>query len=98
MKKGIAFVSLLFLVVFIITFAIKNYQSIVVSYYFDLSWAAPLFVILFIAFGAGLVCGYLFAIKSVLLTKKDLWQARRKADRNQSINAELDHSTAKDAI
>ena len=68
----------LLLLAFSITLNIKNSELITVNYYFDFSWSAPLAVVLGLAFILGVALGVCLTGMSLLRSKWQTRQTKRK--------------------
>lgn len=71
----LAFVVLLFG----ISFALNNTDSVTVTYYFGLDWSGSLSWLLVVTLAAGALLGVLFTIGWVIRAKSQAAQARREA-------------------
>lgn len=80
------------------TFAIKNSHIVTVSYYFGVNWLLPLSVLLFIVFVAGIVCGYLASLKTVIRMQRMVTVARNEARQAEQEVSNLRSLPLKDAI
>lgn len=63
-------------------FALNNQQAIAVNFFFGAFWNAPLVLVVFAVFSAGLVLG-------VLLMMPHWWKKRKQIRRSRSLNASL---------
>ncbi len=70
MKKLLYLFFFLLLAVFALTINLKNPQSVVLNYYFDLSWEGPLVLVLTATFLLGLLFGWIFMSMSVIKNKR----------------------------
>ena len=66
----------LFLALF--SFALKNTEPAVVSYYFGFEWRAPLVFVLLAFFAAGIAAGLLASLGLVFRQRRELSALRRK--------------------
>ncbi len=71
----LAFIVLLFG----ISFALNNNESVAVSYYFGLDWSGSLSWLLVVTLAAGALLGVLFTLGWVIRAKRQAAQARREA-------------------
>lgn len=71
----LAFIVLLFG----ISFALNNTESVTVSYYFGLDWSGSLSWLLVVTLAAGALLGVLFTLGWVIRAKRQAAQARREA-------------------
>lgn len=71
----LAFVVLLFG----ISFALKNTETVTVTYYFGLDWSGSLSWLLVITLAAGALLGVLFTLGWVIRAKRQAAHARREA-------------------
>lgn len=69
----------LVVLVFGISFALNNTDSVTVTYYFGLDWSGSLSWLLVITLAAGALLGVLFTIGWVIRAKRQAAQARRDA-------------------
>ena len=68
------------LVIFLIllAFAAKNVNPVTLNFYFDLSWQAPLVVVLFGSFAAGAVFGLVAMLMALLRQRHEIARLRRE--------------------
>ncbi len=68
------------LIVFIllIAFAAKNAEPVMLRFYFDLAWQAPLVVLLFAFFAAGALFGILALLGTLLRQRREIGTLRRR--------------------
>jgi len=59
-----------FLLVFL--FMVRNTDMVTVHYYLGGKWQAPLFLVLAIAFGAGVACGLLAALARIFRQRREI--------------------------
>lgn len=78
MKKLLYVVVLVIVVLFGLTFTLKNPQSVEVGYYFGLQWSGPLSLLLVVTGGVGVVIGFLASLSLVVRVQRRLAQARRE--------------------
>lgn len=89
MKFFIYLLLALIVLLFGISFALKNPQSVDVSWYFGLDWSGSLSWLLVITLCVGAVLGVLFTIGWVFKAKRRAAQARREATRLEREAASL---------
>ena len=65
----------LFLVVFL--FMVKNTDTVTVHYYLGAEWQAPLFLVLAIAFGAGVALGLMACLGRIFRQRREIAALRR---------------------
>lgn len=65
--------------VFGISFALKNTDSVTVQYYFGLDWSGSLSWLLVVTLAVGALLGVLFTLGWVIRAKRQAAQARREA-------------------
>jgi uncharacterized integral membrane protein len=68
----------LFLVVFL--FMVKNTDVVTVHYYLGGAWQAPLFLVLAIAFGAGVALGLAACLGRIFRQRREIVALRRSLD------------------
>lgn len=61
-----------------ISFAYKNAEVVELRYYFGLSWATPLAVMVLVAFALGVGAGFLASLRMVVQMQRQLVQARKE--------------------
>jgi uncharacterized integral membrane protein len=64
---------------FLLAFAAKNVDPVTLNFYFDLSWQAPLVVVLFGFFAAGAVFGVIAMLMALLRQRREIGRLRREA-------------------
>lgn len=87
MKIFIYLLLALIVLLFGISFALKNAQAVAVSYYFGLDWSGSLSILLVITLVIGAFLGVLFTLGWVIKAKGQAAHARREA-------AQLDREAA----
>jgi len=65
-------------VLFGITFAIKNPQVVELHYYFGLEWKGSVALIMIVVLAIGTLLGYLAGLKTIMRMRRDLQQARKE--------------------
>ena len=60
------------LFVLVLTFAVKNTESVTVRYYLGTEWQAPLILVLLIAFCAGAAVGIMTALGHVFRQRREI--------------------------
>jgi putative membrane protein len=78
MKRLIYIAIAIVAVVFGITFAYQNRQSIEIGYYFGLHWSGPLSLALLTTLAVGVLAGYLASLQMVVRMQRELVRARRE--------------------
>ncbi len=66
----------LFLV--LLSFTVKNAETVTVHYYFGYQWQAPLILIILLFFALGLVIGVMSCLGTILKQKREIATGRRK--------------------
>lgn len=61
-----------------ISFAYKNAQVVELRYYFGVSWATPLSVMVLVAFVVGVAAGFVASLRMVVRMQRQLVQARKE--------------------
>lgn len=61
-----------FLFLFLLSFAVKNDQPVVLSYFFGYEWHASLVLVLLLFFAAGAAVGMLALLSNLLRQRKEL--------------------------
>ena len=62
----------------VLTFAVKNTDSVTVRYYLGTEWQAPLILVLLIAFCAGAAVGLMTALGRVLRQRREIGGLRKE--------------------
>lgn len=78
MKRLFYLLVFLIFALFAFTLSLKNPQTIPVSYYFDVSWDTPLFLVIMVPFFIGMVLGVLLMSFSVFKNKREVGKTNRK--------------------
>jgi putative membrane protein len=86
MRRLLYTIVLLAVVLFGLSFAIRNPQTVELVYYFGLSWRAPLAVILAATLLAGFILGYLLSSLRALRARRELARLKRQASRQGQGN------------
>ncbi|MBS1269419.1 MAG: Lipopolysaccharide assembly protein A [Gammaproteobacteria bacterium] len=89
MKLFIYLLLALVALLFGISFALKNPQSVAVAYYFGLEWSGSLSWLLVIALAVGALLGVLFTLGWVIKAKRQAGHLRREASQLESEAASL---------
>lgn len=63
--------------ILLLAFAVKNTEPVVLRFYFDLSWQAPLVAVLAAFFAAGALAGLAAVLTTVLRQRRELQELRR---------------------
>jgi len=79
MKVFLYLLMALVVLVFGISFALKNQGSVSISYYFGLDWSGSLAVLLVATLAVGALLGVLFTLGWVIRAKRQTAHARREA-------------------
>ncbi len=69
----------LLLFILLLAFAARNTEPVALRFYFDLSWQAPLVLLLFGFFAAGALLGLIAALGTLLRQRRELLRLRREA-------------------
>jgi len=74
------------LVVFLVlvAFAAKNLEPATLHFYFDLTWQAPLVVLLLVFLGIGALLGLLAMLGTLLRQRREIQRLRREARKRQA--------------
>ena len=67
----------LIIFLFLLAFAAKNVDPVTLNFYFDLSWRAPLVVVLFGFFAAGALFGLIAMLTALLRQRAEIQRLRR---------------------
>lgn len=78
MKRLFYLLVFLLFAFFAFTLNLKNPQTIAVSYYFDISWDLPLFLVIMIPFFIGMILGVMLMSLSVFKNKRQVSKASRE--------------------
>jgi lipopolysaccharide assembly protein A len=78
MKRVIYIVAVVFALVFGVTFAFHNRQTVEVGYYLGLQWQGPLSLALLAALSVGIVIGYLTSFQAVVRMQRQLVRTRKE--------------------
>lgn len=78
MKRLFYIVVAIVVVLFGMTFAFQNRQTVDVNYYFGLSWNGPLALALLGAVAVGVVVGFLASLRAVLRLQREAAAARKE--------------------
>jgi uncharacterized integral membrane protein len=70
--KYLIWLARAFLFLFLLSFAVKNDQPIVLSYFFGYEWHASLVLVLLLFFAAGTAIGMLAVLGNMLRQRKEL--------------------------
>jgi len=68
----------LIIFLFLLAFAAKNVDPVSLNFYFDLSWRAPLVVVLFGFFAAGALFGVIAMLMARLRQRREIQRLRRE--------------------
>lgn len=87
MLKILRSILIIILVIFIITFSLKNKQPVKVSYYFGLETKElPLYIVIISSFLIGVIGGIIYSLPSMI---KGRMEIRRKNRRIRELEEEL---------
>lgn len=78
MKRLFYLLIFLIFALFAFTLNLKNPQIITVSYYFNISWDLPLFLVIMLPFFVGMVLGVLLMSLSVFKNKRQVGKTNRE--------------------
>lgn len=78
MKRFAYLILFLLFALFALSINLKNPQTVTLLYYFDISWEAPVVLVLTVTFVAGLLLGWLFMSLSVFKNKRQVGKARKE--------------------
>jgi putative membrane protein len=67
------------LVLMVLSFALKNTDTVSVRYYLGVQWQAPLIVVMLAAFAAGVAAGAVASLTQVARVRRELAALRRGA-------------------
>lgn len=70
--KYLIWLSRAFLFLFLLSFAVKNDQPVVLSYFFGYEWHASLVLVLLLFFAAGAAVGILAVLGNMLSKRKEI--------------------------
>ncbi|HEY5899351.1 MAG TPA: lipopolysaccharide assembly protein LapA domain-containing protein [Burkholderiales bacterium] len=73
--------------VLLIALAAKNAEPVVLKFYFDLAWQAPLVVLLFAFFAAGAGFGILALLGTLLRQRREIARLRRRVPPEEPARA-----------
>jgi putative membrane protein len=77
MKRTVYVIVGVIVILFGITFAFHNRQTVDVNYYFGLAWTGPLALALLAAVTFGVLVGFVASLRSVLRLQRQLAAARQ---------------------
>lgn len=77
MKRALALLLFVVICVFLLTLEMKNPESVLVRYYFDIEYALPMFVLVTLPFLIGLFFGVLFMSLTLFKQKWSLGKAKK---------------------
>lgn len=89
MKTILYLLLALVALVFGISFALQNTESVDVQYYFGLGWSGSLSWLLVVTLAVGALLGVLFTLGWVLRAKRQAARARKQAARAEREAADL---------
>lgn len=74
-----------FLFLILLSFAVKNDQPIVLSYFFGYEWHVSLVLVLLLFFAAGVVAGVLALLFHLMRQRKEIADLKRKLSSRREI-------------
>ena len=83
---------------FLLAFAAKNVAPVTLNFYFDLSWRAPLVVVLFGFFAAGALFGVVAMLAALLRQRREIGRLRREARGHAKAVQAAQAARAADAV
>lgn len=87
MKRLFYLLLILLIIVFGVSFALKNPQPVTITYYFDLSWTGRMTTLLAVVLAVGAVLGVLLTSTWVLRSKRRLSRAKKEVRKmEQEVN------------
>lgn len=98
MRRLFYFLVFLVIIVFGVSFALKNPDLITIKYYFDISWTVKLAALLAAALAIGAVLGVLLTSMWVLRSRRRLSQAKREVRKMEQEISNLRALPIKDDI
>ena len=81
---NVSFVRTFFLILklalflLLLALAVQNSESVSVRYFFGQEWQAPMALVIFLAFAAGLVVGLLACAVRLMRQKREMWGLRKQ--------------------
>jgi Uncharacterized integral membrane protein len=66
------------LFLFLLAFALRNTDPVGVRFFLDAAWQAPLAIVLFVFFAAGVASGMLFLLASLLGRRREVARLKRE--------------------
>ena len=78
MKRLFYLVVFLLFALFAFTLNLQNPQTIAISYYFNINWEAPLFLVIMTPFFIGMILGVVIMTLSVFKNKRQVGKANRE--------------------
>ena len=76
--------------VLVLSFALKNSDSVTVRYYLGAEWQAPLVFVLLVAFCAGAIIGVLACLGQLFRQRREIGRLKRLASEIQSNRREAE--------
>ena len=70
---------------FLVAFAAKNTDPVTLRFYFDLALQAPLVLVLFGFFAAGMLFGVVALLTTLLRQRREIAQLKREASREEPL-------------
>ncbi|MSQ04740.1 MAG: LapA family protein [Nitrosomonadaceae bacterium] len=71
MKYSIRFIAVL-LFLFLLSFAVKNTETVSLRYYFNYEWRAPLILMVLLFFFTGVIVGILSCLRKIVRQRREI--------------------------
>jgi uncharacterized integral membrane protein len=75
-----------FIFLFLLAFALKNTDPVIVGFFFDSTWKAPLIIVVLAFFAGGAVLGVLSLLGTVFGLRREISRLKREANRPQQTS------------
>lgn len=98
LRQIISWAIILFIVLLVVSFALKNQQTVTLTYYFDVNYQVPLWLLVVISIGLGLLLGIIVSGTWLLRAKQQAAAERRKARKFEREVTNLRSLPVKDEI
>ena len=98
MKRFLYAIAFLVVLVFGLTFALRNPDTVNVNYYLGFHWEGPLAVLLLVTLVIGAVLGWFASLAMVVRNRRRLAGARRDAERMRQEVEQLRARPAEGAV
>ena len=79
-----------FLFLILLSFAVKNDQPVVLSYFFGYEWHASLVLVLLLFFAAGTAIGMLAVLGNLLRQRKEIAALKKELRLNNTMGEEIE--------